>query len=406
VWHDEVVLDGPVLRDTSLANRQYFLQYASKARLANGQYALIVDYQDANRPNAQVYTLVRELQIDAASRDQQHQSDAQFIATATPPRPEDSPTFVRNGLNIVPNPLANNYINADTLTVWVEYYKLPELLNGEPYFVRGNVTAANTGQVVAGHAFATRPRRASDLEPLSLPIAISSLPSSKYILNIELCKNGGEVLLRQSKPFYVANTSLQDQSPDALAMFDVLYGYSEADLDSFFMPMMYLASETEKNICASLTNYTEKRIFFYNFWHKRHNPSAQPGFEFYRFREAVQYANDHFRTNIRPGWASDRGRILLQYGPPNATELFDDPLNYQLWYYNSVRGQSNVYFCFSSRERASGEMMLMHSTVRGETFNTEWAQFLRNAGSARQDNYGNRPVGLDPNPSGGTRFNE
>lgn len=60
----------------------------------------------------------------------------------------------------------------------------------------------------------------------------------------------------------------------------------------------------------------------------------------------VAIANKLYRVNSKPGYKSDRGRILMMYGYPNDKNIVKNQPNvkpYEIWYYNRIfNGQSNI----------------------------------------------------------------
>jgi GWxTD domain-containing protein len=63
----------------------------------------------------------------------------------------------------------------------------------------------------------------------------------------------------------------------------------------------------------------------------------------------IGYANERFRDKDKPGWATERGRTYIVYGPPDELEVHADK-GYEQWYYKKIPGVgNNVIFEFGSR---------------------------------------------------------
>jgi GWxTD domain-containing protein len=82
----------------------------------------------------------------------------------------------------------------------------------------------------------------------------------------------------------------------------------------------YIISDAEKAAFQALTSDEERAHFIEQFWDRR---DPTPGTvenemkaEHYR---RIGYANEHFAGDV-PGWKTDRGRIYIQYGPPDEIE--------------------------------------------------------------------------------------
>jgi GWxTD domain-containing protein len=97
----------------------------------------------------------------------------------------------------------------------------------------------------------------------------------------------------------------------------------------------WIISPQERAVFLKLSNEDRER-FMEDFW--LHHDKE----EHYR---QVAYTNDHFtisisgRTQPLPGWLTDRGRIYIAYGPPDAIKETDGDANNAsaiLWHYDSI----------------------------------------------------------------------
>ncbi len=84
--------------------------------------------------------------------------------------------------------------------------------------------------------------------------------------------------------------------------------------------VVYIISDEEKKAFKTLATDEEREQFVENFWLRR---DPTPDTEENEFREEhyrrIAYANDRFASGI-PGWKTDRGRIYIEYGPPDEIE--------------------------------------------------------------------------------------
>jgi hypothetical protein len=93
----------------------------------------------------------------------------------------------------------------------------------------------------------------------------------------------------------------------------------------------------------------------------------------------VRIANARFREKHRDGWKSDRGRIFLTYGEPNDIERnasSSDMNSYEIWQYYAI--QDGVVFVFGD-VRGLGNYRLLHSTARGELYDSSWMRLISKA---------------------------
>jgi GWxTD domain-containing protein len=84
--------------------------------------------------------------------------------------------------------------------------------------------------------------------------------------------------------------------------------------------VIYIISDEEKKSFHSLQTDEEREQFVEQFWLRR---DPTPDTEENEFREEhyrrIAYANERFASGI-PGWKTDRGRIYIEYGPPDENE--------------------------------------------------------------------------------------
>jgi len=403
VFADRISLKGPLIADTVATGRAYLIQHVHRIQLQSGAYVVDITAWDSLQSPAVKKRIRLETFVDDALPADRHLSDILFVEQVKPSASSEHP-FERSGLRIEPNGYGNYYAYTDSLSFLVEAYGLDTLLDGKAYYLETNLLQGGT-RALPNHRQIFRPRAPKSLDRWVGEYDISELPSNTYALQTVIKTNDGRIIVQRQRKLYVTNAVQSATEGNELLRYDEVYGYDEVKLDSILPMLVYIANETERSTLESLVTAEQKKRFFYTFWARRHTtPQAPEGYAWYNYEQAVAYANQQFTSNIREGWRSDRGRILLTYGPPNNIEQIYDPLNYDVWVYNNLESQSNVIFVFTSNERATNEMILMHSTLRGEAFSPQWAQYLREVTDGTQG-YGENPTTLPSNTTGGTRFN-
>ncbi len=107
--------------------------------------------------------------------------------------------------------------------------------------------------------------------------------------------------------------------------------------DFAFRTMKYLVPEKVYKEIKSKSR-TEITSWFKEYW-KKHDPT--PGTDFnelmYVYFQRVDQANRKFSTRHKEGWETDRGHILLVYGPPGKIEnrrYATQTVPYLVWIYN------------------------------------------------------------------------
>jgi hypothetical protein len=105
------------------------------------------------------------------------------------------------------------------------------------------------------------------------------------------------------------------------------------------------------------------------------------------------------------GYATDRGRVYLQYGPPNIiSDETQDPsaYPYQIWHYYRLvdqrnheipQEQSNRKFVFYAKESATNNYILLHSDAIGELSQPQWQAMLHDRTTTHKTQSG--AIGID-----------
>lgn len=102
----------------------------------------------------------------------------------------------------------------------------------------------------------------------------------------------------------------------------------------------WIITPEERATYLSLKNDDERDFFIKQFWERRNPPGAPPN----TFREEhyrrIAYANEHFAFS-KPGWETDRGRIYIEYGPPDKIDYQQAEMDGvarpgETWHYRSI----------------------------------------------------------------------
>jgi len=138
----------------------------------------------------------------------------------------------------------------------------------------------------------------------------------------------------------------------------------------------YIITDRERADFKSLQTDAEREQFIKAFWERR-NPT--PGTARNEYQEEhyrrIAYANDRFGVKALPGWKTDRGRIYIEYGPPDEIDShpnggkYDRPTEegggttetypFEQWRYRFIEGiGKNVILEFVDKAR-SGEFRLV-----------------------------------------------
>ena len=168
-----------------------------------------------------------------------------------------------------------------------------------------------------------------------------------------------------------------------------------------------IASPLEKTFLNNQLKLADEKImqqFFYDFWAKR--SPVNPEKAWLDYYADVRKVNAEFKTPIKQGHATDRGRVYLQYGAPNTiTKSYNEPsaYPYEIWHYYKIGDQSNRKFVFYNPDLVTNDFTLIHSDAQGEPFDNQWKLVIYkrdtqsrdfDEDNKEQDYYGNQ---LDDN---------
>jgi GWxTD domain-containing protein len=368
VVEDRFTLTTPNVRDTSPETLRFHATHSERYFPPTGTLRLEVKISDANDVSPPA-TLTREFSMPATATF----SDVAWIEKPIP-APKATGIHVKNGYVFPPRPTCDYFHEKDTMRFYVEAYGT-ENLSVDPVYFTAEIQT--NGTPVAKSRF--KPTVPTAFTFLAAAFDIRKLPSQTHVLVVRLHKNDGSVLAETRRKFYVYNPSVEAAPPlpDTDYAYQALYGYDEKELDYFIPTLDYIAGESEKNFARSLKTFEEKKNYFYHFWDKRTGvESAQNWGEYLKL---IQYANRKFTAMGKEGWKTERGRVLLTYGPPSDIQDFtgqDVSVPYEIWTYNKLKSQSGVNFVFAAPSLNPDQMELVHSTLVGEVYNPNWRQLV------------------------------
>lgn len=117
----------------------------------------------------------------------------------------------------------------------------------------------------------------------------------------------------------------------------------------------YIIQPQERKAFEALRTDPERERFIEQFWERR-DPTPTTPYENEAKEEhyrRISWANDRCKEagSTKPGWATEKGRTYIVFGPPDEIEVHPAENN-EKWYYKLIPGVgSNVYFEFGSRRR-------------------------------------------------------
>ena len=378
----------------------------------NGYYDVEVSVRDKASDQPAISTMGK-LAVGYNER-QAMLSSVQLMAEATPTRGEGT-IFSRNGYDMEPYVSDFYPKQVEQLNYYYEVYNIDNEVGSRPFLAMAYIEQQETGIKVADKQTAVR-KQSARMVPVYGSLDIADLPSGNYNLVVELRNRDNQSMLISRVPFMRSNPGVKGD--DKLSDFTTTFvgKYTDEDELNTYLDALYpIASEIEKEVSRELIKrpaLEEKQAFLYRFWTVR---SPMPEVEWLKYKDRIDYVQANFSYPKTPGIHTDRGRVYLQYGPPDfvrdeknfvsanrigtgvysveqatqvqlvlsADQQSGRPsqghvyyLPYQLWRYNKLDNDlANRVFIFWDEHR-SGYYKLLNSNAKGEVQEVDWERRL------------------------------
>lgn len=317
----------------------------------------------------------------------------------------------------------------------VEYFNSKYYLGLQPSNPEGNgqrnkeflvnifIQNADNGKVVEGlrKFFKREPK---EVVPVLHSFPIDQLASGNYDIVVEIRDRQNTLLDRRIGFFQRSNNAIEPEPVEYLSQNENekefigswVSKYQDPDLLKEYLRCLHpISSQLEISQVNTRMNFRDRNMmqeFLYYFW-KTRNPE-DPEAAWLKYLAQVEKVNANYSTNIKKGYDTDRGRVYLQYGPPNtiSPNYFEpDTYPYEIWHYYVLRDfksaeQTNKKFVFANVERGTEEFRLIHSDAKNEITNRRWQYDLQSRSSQTidldveegGDQYGGRSKDFFRNP--------
>lgn len=355
--------------------------------LKTGIYDLILSVRDVN--SSQEASVVEEkLLVDFAARTPAL-STVQIMSSVKKTTTEN--IFSRMGYDM--QPYVSDYIpeSMAQLSFYYEIYCIDEEVGFDPIITYAYFEESATGYR-ATDVVEVKKHKSSNFIPVFTTLDISRLPSGKYDLVVEVHNKKNENILYKRVTFYRSAPSLVNQQQISLYDSTFVVKLQDENILNHYIDALYpIASAQELMVSRQLVQehgLKEKQAFFYKFWAAR--DPLNPEGAWLKYRQKVDYVDRAYKYMNVPGYKTDRGRVYLQYGPPDfirdeknfvsamklGTQGHIYYLPYQLWRYNKLEtDDQNRCFIFWDEFR-NGAYMLLNSNARGEVRDPLWERRL------------------------------
>ncbi len=378
------VLNSPEVSTSGLPNfidQQRFV-------LANGDYIMETTIADKNAENEQPATTKTNVHVEISEKNVAI-SDIQLLESYT--KSTNPSIITKSFYDLVPY-VSNFYPeNLNTIKFYSEIYHLEQVAGaGKKMLVTYFIESAEKHLKKQDFA-AFKKITADNVNVIIGEFNIDNLPSGNYNLVIQV-RDEENKLLNQKRSFFQRLNKEISPNRQSLETLDIsqtfVQKYTNKDSLAEFIRCLrpisgYSEIEFAENVIKE-PKITLMQQFFYNFWESRNDKNPEAAW--LEYQEEVTRVNKEFTTYGLKGYDSDRGRVYLQYGPPdsrNAVTTEPSAAPYEIWQYNTLvnkslllstpyNRQSNKRFVFYNPALVSNNYKLIHSDARGEVVDLRW----------------------------------
>lgn len=340
--------------------------------LPNGDYDFEISLRDVNT-DEKPFVNIQKLKIDY-SNSKLLVSDIELIETFK--KTEEKSILSKSGYDLLPYTSDFYDESFDKIAFYAEVYNAKEQLGEDEDFLINTYIESYETKNVVGNFKSFKREKAKSINVVFNSFNIEKLPSGNYSLAIDVRTKTNELLTSKKIFFQRSNPEANPLliSDDYITSF--VMEIPTEKIQGYIKCLGPISSNTELSFAKNQVDANDPELmkqFFYNFWLTRN--AQTPEEEWKKYKELVDITQREYATSIKKGYETDRGRIFLKHGKPNTiSEMKNEPSTYpyEIWHYYSVEGRSNVKFIFYNPDIISNDYPLLHSTLPGEIFNSQW----------------------------------
>ncbi|MCX6306973.1 MAG: GWxTD domain-containing protein [Bacteroidetes bacterium] len=296
-------------------------------------------------------------------------------------------TLTKSGYDLVPYTY-NFYPESEPkLIFYSELYGMGKAAGPDQKFLLSYYLESFESNVKLNAYFRAKKESSKEVNVFLTEISIDNLPSGNYNLVLEARDQQNE-LVASKKIFFQrmnpkAMIGLADLGATEIGNTFAEKITSKDSLKEFINSTYPIGTGLEKAFIRDALKSADVKTmqqFLYSFW-VNHDPK-NPELAWNLYKAQVYKVEVNFGTPVKKGYQTDRGRVYLQYGPPNTRSTqYNEPSNYpyEIWqYYTLNNNQRNRKFVFYSQDMVTSDFQLLHSDATGEIMNPRWKIDLRN----------------------------
>lgn len=383
---DAYRLQSPVMRDSIIED----FYEIKRILLAPGSYVLELTITDILNEKATPITAIQNIEIEDLSI----KAGLSDLELAEAMYKTDTVTvFTKAGYDIIPR--ISNYYSAETmnLPVYLEIYH-PKIAGDSSQMVglKQSIRNVKTKEELENYTRYSK-HEVNQIQPLIRLVDISKLETGEYELEYTLIDKNSVELATSSYYFDRFNDQEQEISTAADIVLNPTFQASVTNdsLSYYVESLIPISRPAEvKNIIRLLKTKDEDlyRKYLQSYWVSTAG-NGELAFEgWMRYKRQIQIVQRLFGNNFMEGFETDRGRVYLQYGPPNniiTRENSPSEYPYEIWRYDKIKNFSNKRFIFYNPDLVNNGYRLLHSDLIGEVQNYRWQQQLSKRSSVNKD---------------------
>ncbi len=377
-------LMSPEQKDT--LSRPNFVDLQRYA-LDTGEYEMEMMIRDKNI-NGKTFSVKENVKINFPVN-KVNVSDIELLSSFT--KSETKSVLTKNGFDLVPYTSDFFPENVNELSFYAEVYNTKSILGENEKFLISYYIEKFENKFLLSTFAVSKRETSNTINILLAKFNITDLPSGNYNLVVEV-KNKNNEMVAQKKTFFQrknikAKMKLLDLSGITIENTFASRITGKDTISEFIRSVRPIASDAEKGFLDNQLKLADTKLmqqFFYNFWQSRSPLASEDAWN--KYYMDVKAVNAKFGTFVFKGYETDRGRVYLQYGPPDKREESPSEPNaypYEIWLYYTLEdksklnpNQTNKQFIFYNPDLVTNNYQMLHSNALSEIHDSRWEMKL------------------------------
>ena len=376
---------SPEQNDT--LNRPNFIDQ-QRFSLEPGEYELEEMVSDKNG-NGKTFSMKKKIKIDFPA-DKVNVSDIELLSSFS--KSQTKSMVTKNGFDLIPY-MADGFYPEDVkeISFYAEVYNTKAVLGDSSKFLISYYIESYENKKMLEKFTAFRRETSAPVNLLLTKFNITDLPSGNYNLVVDVRNKSNESVSQRKLMFQRLNSKAKINTDDlSNVIVENTFASKITNKDSiaeFIRSLRPAASESEKVFLDNNLKTADVKLmqqFFYNFWQTRN--ALAPEEEWNKYAQTTAAVNKKYGTFVYKGYETDRGRVYLQYGPPDKMESYPSEPNafpYEIWLYYTLSdksklnpNQTNKQFIFYNSDLATNNYQVLNSNALSEVHDANWEMKL------------------------------